>query len=55
MEGLKELLNSKEITGEAKNSAILHLVKEINKYDSSIECKIKEEWQIYSSNFSIYE
>ena len=37
MEDLKKLLNSREITNEAKNSAFLHLVKEIDKYDSSIE------------------
>ena len=36
-----------------KNSAILHLVKEINKYDSSIECKIKEEL-INLSKFKYY-
>lgn len=53
MEDLKKLLNSKEITNEAKNSAILHLVKEINKYDSSIECKIKEEL-INLSKFKYY-
>ena len=40
---LKEILSSKNITDETKNSLIVSLVDEIKKYDPSIKDKVEDE------------